>query len=347
MRGAERAQPARAAEPPSSTIFRVAREAGVSITTVSHVFSGKRHVSEATRARVLEVAESLEYQPRASARALATRRSMTVALQHSISGPEDMVNPFMGSMLAAMSEVAMRAGYSFLFVPPGATAEIFVAPLIDERRIDGAILVDPTPEDPFVSALMENGMPLVSLGRIEGHDELLRVDHDHAGYCRAVLEHLRSRGYQRPALMSLVPRMSLLTDIVTTFRSAAGSRAPIVSLDEFSEQRAYDAALQLLQRKRPPDAIYCINDLMAMGVARAARDLARRVPQDLGIVGVGDSVLARTMSVPLTSVRVYPEQAGTMLFEVLIDLMERGMETVSQPPLLPAELVVRESTSRA
>lgn len=346
MRDIGRADPSRAHDPPSSTIFRVAREAGVSITTVSHVFSGKRHVSEATRARVLEVAESLEYQPRASARALATRRSMTVALQHSISGPEDMVNPFMGSMLAAMSEVAMRAGYSFLFVSPGSTAEIFVGPLIEERRIDGAILVDPTPKDPFVVALIEHGMPLVSLGRIEGHNELLRIDHDHAGYCRTVLEHLRSAGYRRPALMSLVSPMSFLTDIVTTFRSAAGPRAPIISLDEFSEQRAYDSALQLLGRKRPPDAIYCINDLMAMGVARAARDLGRVVGHDLGIVGVGDSVLARTMSVPLTSVRVYPERAGAMLFEALIALMERGAESTPQPPLLPAELVVRESTSR-
>ena len=79
------------ASPPSPTtsanIFQVAPEAGVSITTVSHVFSSKRHVSEETRKRVLAVSERLGYRPRASARALATGRSMTIALQHSLSGP--------------------------------------------------------------------------------------------------------------------------------------------------------------------------------------------------------------------------------------------------------------------
>jgi DNA-binding LacI/PurR family transcriptional regulator len=346
MRRTGRSDQPRPAGTPASTIFRVAGEAGVSITTVSHVFSGKRHVSEATRARVLEVAHSLGYQPRASARALATRRSMTVAIQPSISGPEDMINPFMGTMLTAMSAVAMRAGYSFLFVSPGPTAEIFIGPLIEERRIDGAIVIDPTPDDPFVSALIDHEMPLVSLGRIEGHDEFLRIDNDHVGSCRAVIEHLRSAGYRRPALMSLGSPMSFVTDTVSAFRAAAGRRAPIVALDEFSEPRAYAAALELLQRTRAPDAIYCVNDLLAMGVLHAARALGRVVPDDLGIVGVGDSALSRSMSVPLTSVRVYPELAGVMLFEVLIALMEDGPQAVTQPALLPAELVIRESTSR-
>lgn len=332
---------------PASTIFRVAREAGVSITTVSHVFSGKRHVSDATRVRVLEVAASLGYQARPSARALATRRSMTVALQHSISGAEDMLNPFIGSMLVAMSEVAVRSGYSFLFVSPDPTAEIFVGPLINERRIDGAILIDPTPADPFVSALIENEMPLVSLGRIEGHGGMLRVDHDHAGACRAVLEHFRAVGYQRPALMSLVSPMSYITDITAAFRSIAMDDAPIVELEQFSEGRAYAAAVELLDRTPAPDAIYCVNDLLAMGVVHAARERGLSVPGQLGIVGVGDSALARTLSVPLTSVRVYPERVGVMLFELLIASIEDGVAAVSQPPLLPAELVVRESTARS
>jgi DNA-binding LacI/PurR family transcriptional regulator len=334
-----------------STIFRVAEEAGVSITTVSHVFSGKRHVSAATRQRVLAVADEIGYQPTASARALATRRTMTVALQHSVSGPEDMVNPFMGAMLTAMSETAMRASYSFLFVPPGPTAEIFVAPLVGERRIDGAILIDPTPDDPFVSALLEQRLPLVSLGRIEGHPELLSVDHDHPAIVRMALDHLFDVGYERPALMSLRTPMSLVLETEQTFTDLAGSGAPIVALGEFSERCAYEAALRLLGGRQRPDAIFCVNDLFALGVVHAARELGVMIPDDLGIVGVGDSPASRGTSVPLTSVRVYPELAGVRLFEGLLSLLAElpdtaGASARDHPEPLPAELVLRESTAR-
>ncbi|HEY4277198.1 MAG TPA: LacI family DNA-binding transcriptional regulator [Conexibacter sp.] len=329
----------------AATIFRVAQEAGVSITTVSHVFSGKRHVSEATRARVLDVAATLDYQPRASARALATRRSMTVALQHAVSGPEDMLNPFMSTMLFAMSEVAMQAGYSFLFVPPEPNASAFVGPLIAERRIDGAILVDPVPDDEFVAALLEHEMPSVSLGRIEGHPERPTVDHDHASALAEALEHLRARGYERPALMTLSSHMSLVGDTAKAFRRHAPRGAPIAEAREFSERGAYDAALALFERDPAPDAVYCINDLFATGVLRAARDQGIDVPRDLGIVGIGDSLLGRSLEVPLTSMRVYPERAGVVLFELLVAMIERD-ETPAEPVLLPHELVARASTDR-
>jgi LacI family repressor for deo operon, udp, cdd, tsx, nupC, and nupG len=147
--------------------------------------------------------------------------------------------------------------------------------------------------------------------------------------------------------MSLVSPMSYITDTVAAFRSIATDDAPIVELEQFSEGRAHAAAVELLERAPAPDAIYCVNDLLAMGVAHAARERRLAVPRELGIAGVGDSALARTMSVPLTSVRVYPERVGVMLFELLIALIEGGGAALSQPPLLPAELVVRESTARS
>ena len=201
----------------SANIFQVALEAGVSITTVSHVFSSKRHVSEETRKRVLAVAERLGYRPRASARALATGRSMTIALQHSLSGPEFAVNPFFGAMLPSMSEAAISAGYSFIFVPADPPEEVFVNALIAERRVDGAILIDPVPGDAFVDAVIALDMPAVSLGRVEGHPEKLSVDHDHARALEAAFEHLAIQGYERPAMLSLAAEMSYVADLDAAF----------------------------------------------------------------------------------------------------------------------------------
>jgi LacI family transcriptional regulator len=329
----------------SANIFQVAVEAGVSITTVSHVFSSKRHVSEETRRRVLAVSDRLGYRPRASARALAMGRSMTIALQHSLSSPEFALNPFFAAMLTSMSEAAISSGYSFIFVPADPPAEVFVTPLIAERRVDGAILIDPVPGDAFVDAVIALELPAVSLGRVEGHPEKLSVDHDHALALQGVLEHLEIQGYERPAMLSLAAEMSYVADMDAAFERLAPAGAPVLSAAEFSERSGYELTQELLEAPDPPDAIFCVNDILAVGAARAAIDPGVPVPDELGIVGVGDSVRAREAPIPLTSVRVFPERAGTLLLE-LIEALLAGGEPPDPPARLPTELVVRQSTRR-
>jgi DNA-binding LacI/PurR family transcriptional regulator len=331
----------------SSNIFDVALEAGVSITTVSHVFSSKRHVSEETRKRVLEVADRLGYKPRASARALATGRSMTIALQHSLSGPEFAINPFFGAMLTSMSEAAISAGYSFIFVPADPPPDMFVTPLIAERRVDGAILIDPVPGDAFVDAVIEFELPAVSLGRVDGHPEKLTVDHDHARALEGVLEHLTEQGYKRPAMLTLAAEMSYVADMDAAFERWAPAGAPLLAAAEFSERSGYELALELLEAPDRPDAIFCVNDILAFGASRAAAEHGVIVPDALGIVGVGDSLRTREAAIPLTSVRVFPERAGTLLLELIKAVLAADAEAQPAPPEpLPTELIIRQSTAR-
>ncbi|HUE27850.1 MAG TPA: LacI family DNA-binding transcriptional regulator [Solirubrobacteraceae bacterium] len=321
-------------------------EAGVSITTVSHVFSGKRQVSEETRRRVLAVAELLDYKPRASARALATGRSMTIAVQHWLSGPEYALSPFFGAMLTSMSEAAIGAGYSFIFVPADPSPDVFVTPLIGERRIDGAILIDPVPGDVFVDAVIEHKLPTVSMGRVEGHPEKLTVDHDHARALAGVLEHLGSQGYERPAMLSLVAETSYVADMGAAFERLTAAGSPLLAAAEFSERSGYELGLELLEAPDRPDAIFCVNDVLAVGVARAASERGLIVPDELGIVGVGDSPFARDAPVPLTSVRLFPERAGRLLLELLEAVLAGGEHEPDSPDPIPTELVVRASTVR-
>jgi len=334
------------ATPTAATIFGVASEAGVSITTVSHVFSGKRHVRADTRERVMRIADTLGYRPRASARALATGRTMTIALQHSMSGAEFVLNPFFGAMLPTMSEAALRAGYAFIFVPPDPPPEVFVTPLVLERRVDAAILIDPVPTDKFVHAVLELNLPAVSLGRIEGHPGLPVVDHDHADACAQVLEHLTSCGYRRPALLSLESEMSYALDMEAAFRELAPAGAPIVAAPELSERIAYELALGLLTGPERPDSIFCLNDLLAVGVKRAASDLGIEIPSALGLVGVGDSTLASVGPISLTSMRAFPERAGVQLIDITRGLLDEKADVPPATGSLPMELIPRESTQR-
>ena len=328
----------------SATIFEVAQEAKVSITTVSHVFSGKRPVSEATRRRVVEVAERLAYRPRASARALATGRSMTLAVQLPMIWPEIVFNPYFAILLPAMSEAAVARGYAFALVPTNPSPTAFIEPLIGQRGVDAAILLDPVPGDPFPVALAEGGVPYVSLGRVPGPHDNPRVDQDFDAAVHGIIGHLAEQGYWRPALLTIADQISSIVDIRAAFERHLDE--PIVAIaHDFSDQAASTAADRLLRLNPRPDAVLCITERQAVGAGRAAATLGVRIPEDLGVVSLGDSQVSRGMKPPVTSLCVFPERAGEALV-ALVDHLLAGDPTPPEVVLVATELVVRASTQR-
>jgi len=326
-----------------ATIFEVAEAAGVSITTVSHVFSGKRRVHEDTRRRVLETSERLAYRPRTTAQALATGRTNTLALQVSISGESLVLNPFLTSLLGSLSLAAIDRGFSFVYVPPEHAGRGFIAPLLGEKRVDGAVLVDPVRHDPFVRGVLEAGIPFVSIGRILGLKSDHWVDNDHRAVCEKVVAHLREAGYRRPALLTVPYDVSYIVDCADGFRLAAGEAARVVEAVDVTEAAAQRAVRQVLAEDEPLDAFFCIHDRLAVGALLAAAELGVAVPDRLGVVGVGD-FLARHAHPPLTSVRVFPERVGAIALERL-DALLHGIDA-ELPGIVPDQLVRRASTAR-
>lgn len=327
-----------------ATIFDIADAAGVSITTVSHVFSGKRRVNAETRARVLEVAKGLAYAPNAKAKALATGRSCSLALQVSFTGEALLLNSFFATLLPALSLVAVEYGYSFIYVPPGSEGQGFVEPLVQEGRIDGVVFVDPLIDDPFVDAVRRSQMPFVSMGgRFSDGSSDYWVDNDHGGICDAVAEHLLRRGYKRPALLTLDSDVSYVTDYDAGFRRAFPNGSRIVA-GAFTSRAASNAVRAALASENPPDAFFCIHDQFGAAAEAAVEAEGFRIGADVGIVGVGDSLFARGAHTPLTSVNVFPEQFGAAAIEML-DALIRG-EEARAPAVIPSRLVVRHSTRR-
>jgi DNA-binding LacI/PurR family transcriptional regulator len=325
------------------TIFDVADAAGVSITTVSHVFSGNRRVAVGTRERVEAAALKLGYRPRASAQALAHGRTNTLALQLSISGESLVLNPFFTSLLAALSLAAIDRGFSFVYVPPGPGSGGFVEPLMSAGLVDAAVLVDPIRNDPFVEAVVERAFPYVSIGRILGVSSDYWIDNDHRAVCEKVLGHLFDAGYARPALLTVPFELSYVVDYTSGFRAVAGDGAPIVIAKDLTDLAAQEAAADALASNEPPDAFFCIHDRLAVGALLAAAEAGLTVPDELGIGGIGDSLASHTHP-GLTSVRVFPERAGEAAVE-LLDAVLRGVEP-DVPVLIETQLVRRESTQR-
>jgi DNA-binding LacI/PurR family transcriptional regulator len=324
-----------------ATIFEVAEAAGVSITTVSHVFSGKRPVKEGTRLRVQDAADRLAYRPRSTARALASGRTMTLAVQFPFQGPDVLFNPYFSQMVPVMSEAALLRGYAFVFVPPGPT-EGYLRTLVDQRGIDGAILLDPQAGDAFPRALMDAGMPFATLGRVPERPESPRVDHDYAGVMAAIASHLAERGYGRTGLVNLPGHLTTLADIEDGFRSAFAA-ALVCATADHTDRAAEEAALAMLRREDRPDAVVCVSERHAAAVFRMAAELGLSIPGDLGVVALG-SAFAPAMHPPLTSVELSPDRAGRELVALLERLLDG--DDVPARTVVPFALQPRESTRR-
>jgi DNA-binding LacI/PurR family transcriptional regulator len=327
-----------------ATIFELAAAAQVSITTVSHVFSGNRPVNEETRRRVLAAAEQLAYTPNTRARALATGRSFSLALQVSFTGEALLLNTFFAELLPAISLAAVERGYSFVYVPPAADAQKFIEPLVGSRRVDGALFIDPVIGDPFLEAVRASDVPFASIARPLDSASDNWVDNDHAHVCEVVAAHLAKSGYQRPALLTIDGDGSYLADYRTGYQKAFGEWQHIVVAEQFTFRAAAEAATRALRSDEPPDAFFCIHDQLAIAVETAVEAQAKMVGKDVAIIGVGDSMLAREARTPLSSVNVFPHRHAAAVVAMLDDLIA-GAQPVA-PVLIPARLVARGSTRR-
>ncbi len=322
----------------------------MSITTVSHVFSGKRPVADGTRRRVLEAARALRYHPAVAARGLATGRAMALGLQFPMEGEQLLLNPYFPALIESLSAAAIQAGFTFILLPARRSDSFPLDLLLEAQALDAAIVVDPTAGNDVVPALRQAGLPVVTLGRELGRGKALSVDNDHAAAIREVVGHLHERGYHHHALVSLARgRFSYIADVERGFREASvnDSRPVIERAEDTSERAGYAAAIALLGRRSRPDAIIAAVDRQAVGVLAAARELGLRVPEDIGVVGEGDTFLSRTSIPPLTSIDAQSTMLGAAAIDLVRRLLDSDRSVIGAPltdVIVPARLVVREST---
>ncbi len=327
----------------------VARAAHVSITTVSHVLSGKRPVAAKTREAVLAAAASLNYVPLRSARGLATGRTMSLGLQFPMDGEQLLLNPYFPRLLEGLSGAAVAAGFSFVLLPNSTISGFPLDAVLATQRIDAAILIDPFRTSDVVSTLREHDIPVVSLGgRYPGRTTLHCVDNDSDAAIERAVDYGFDQGYSRPALVSLKTlRGSYVVDIEAGFRRAVTSRgiAPlIVRAREVSEQAGSDAVVALMRRRHPPDLVLAAADRLAVGVAAVLVDLGLRVPDEIGVIGEGNTLLAQSARPPLTSIDPHPDRLGRAAIDLIRDVLADGNDAKPRNIVVPASLVKRMST---
>lgn len=312
------------------TIYEVAQEAGVSITTVSRVLHGKTTVSEETRKRVEEVIQRLNYRPSAIARGLTGQKTNTLG----IILPK-LVNPNYALIFNGAYEEARKHGHAVSLFPWKSlnSQDYNPALMLAERRLDGVIVnveyLAPEDEEMLHRELEElkQYMPVVLIGCVPPDFNFPTISYNHAACMREVVRMLVELGHERIAFIGGVEedRDENRRDI-GYMDGLQEARLPFVSsyrvychaTAEAGEQEM-TAMLSSLQPKYWPTAVIAINDLVALGCQRAAMKAGLRVPEDLSLVGCDNLVFTAYTNPPLTSIDTKQQELGARAVRMLLE----------------------------
>jgi DNA-binding LacI/PurR family transcriptional regulator len=332
-----------------ASIREVAREAGVSITTVSHALSGKRPVSGATRRRIKAAARRLGYRPNQVAASMITGRTQTLGVL-----VPDIANPFFSGLVHAAEGAAAARGYTVVF----STAELDpvletrAVEVLHDKRVDALLYLGGTDSDNrALRSLAKTGAPIVALDEalptIPRGASLVTVDNEEGG--RLAARHLLELGHAELGVVTGPSGLPTARDRLKGFSAGAGALKPhrrrIRYAEAYTIEGGRAAARGLLEREPEITALFCANDLMALGALEAARALGRDIPRGLSVVGFDDIFVSALVSPALTTIRQPLARLGKEAAELAIDLIE-GHVTGPERRILPVDLVVRDSTVR-
>ncbi|MDQ4027325.1 MAG: LacI family transcriptional regulator [Actinomycetota bacterium] len=323
------------------TISDVANRADVSKTTVSHVLSGKRPVAPATRERVGAAIEELGYRPDGLARSLRTRRTHTVALI-----VPDITNPYYPLLARGLEDGTGGEYRTFICNTDGVPEreEEFLEEIAD-RRSDGIVLDSITLKPQRIEALVAPSTPVVQIGTTvmqePGYDTV-HADDEHGAF-RATM-HLVERGHRRIAMIQGPPGAGGMRNdgYMRALQDAGLPLDPeIVETGEWTRSGGRAAAGRLLELPAPPTAMFCANDLMALGAMDAARDARVEVPHELALVGFDDIEAAAMVSPPLTTMSNPAYETGLLAGILLSERMTGQYRSAPRTVTLPCSLIER------
>lgn len=336
----------------SLTIEDVAREAGVSAMTVSRVINKEPNVREETRQLVRETIERLNYSPNTAARNLAAGEMMRIGLLYS--------NPsaaYLSQFLVGALEGARAAGVHLVIEPCISSDEAVqceTARNLAKAEARGVILPPPLSESLAILTELENaGTPVVTVAMGKRHPNALNVRIDDFRAARDMTDYLIGLGHRRIGLIKGHPDHIAAHERERGFRSALEDAgiAPdetYVEQGDFSFRSGLSAAELLLDRNRPPTAIFASNDDMGAAVISVAHRRGLHVPDDLTVVGFDDTAPATTVWPELTTIRQpVSDMAAVALDLLLADLRHRrrGTGGLFEEHVLKHELIIRQSSA--
>lgn len=332
-----------------ATIKDVAKKAGVAHTTVSRALRGSPLISPATTDRIQQIATEMGYHPSAAARSLKTNRSQTLGVI--VSAIDD---PFFSEILQGIDDVAQECGYS-LFIAASQHSlqrERHIVSTMREQRVDGVILCSTPFSSEQSKQLRADEIPLVVINNQSAEDYRYSIYHDDLDGSRQVMHHLIDLGHTRIAYLGYPRSGRTNAQRLQGYRSEMTSAGLAVydgyEVDAQSSDPAggQAAASQILSLSPHPTAVFCYNDMLAIGLLRGLQDAGLRIPEDCSVAGFDNITISAFTTPPLTTLDQPKRTIGAQAAHLVLGLLE-GVD-IASPKIqtLKGTLLIRRSTAR-
>ena len=328
----------------SVTLADVAREAGVSMQTVSRVINEKGEVSAETRQRILKAIEQLGYRPNSIARGLALNKTLALGLI-----VPDITNPFFPEIVQGAEEVALEHGYTIVLGNTNESPEREMNALraFEARRVDGLILCSSRLSEKQLLPLLGNHNEVVLINRQVTLDNVSTVSVDYVQGARMGISHLLAHGRQHIGFFSGPAashshRVRLQAFKQTLEENGRPYDPSSVFLCAPNTEGGYLAAHEILPHHPELDGLICHNDLVAIGVLQACAELGIVVPDRLAVIGHDDIQAAHLVTPALTTIKISKSELGAKATELLLKRLAGDQQGINL--VLPSQLIVRSST---
>lgn len=328
-----------------TTMKDVARLAGVSTSTVSHVINNDRFVSDTIRDRVMAAVEQLNYAPSALARSLKINQTQTIGMLLTASN-----NPFYAEVVRGVERSCYERGYSLILCNTEGDCDRMSRSLetLLQKRVDGVLLMCTESHRPLpdtISRYPSIPMVMMDWAPFDGGIDVIKDNSLLGG--EMATNYLISRGYRKIACIAGPKDKTTAYNRLEGYRQAMQQAGlPIADgyeiFGDFEFETGYRAMRRLLSLEEKPDAVFTGNDAMAVGVYHALYQLGLSVPKDMAVIGYDDIELARFMSPPLTTIHQPKDELGELAVDTLLYRLKHP-DTEPNVLVLTPELIVRNS----
>jgi len=325
------------------TIYTIAEEAGVSIATVSRAFNNHSRISEATKQKILGIADALGYYPSATARNLSNSITETIA----VIMPQTS-RPFFMELIRGAESICKENQYHLLIYTSLDVDEVDSFLSLLPSRTDGIVLCSPSSTGQYIERLYNQRFPFVLIGRSLPGINVNSIRPDNQSGAYQLMDHLITHHkYSKIAFISGPPQQAHSNQRLAGYKQALmDNKIPFredwVKTGNFEEKSGYECTRQFLSLPDPPQAVFAANDPMAIGAMAAAIEMGYSLPADLAIVGFDNVPSALYLQPSLTTANVDTYVQGRMAVEQLLNCISNP-DTPYKQVVLPTPLILRRS----
>lgn len=331
------------------SIKDVAREAGVSITTVSRALNGYMDVSEKTRKKIQDVVERLDYAPDINARSLGGKAETTIALLTSGLTPTNE-SGFVYGLISGTFQQCNEQGCEFMLLATNLVKQekLSFLQLCKKKNLSGVVVTGLKLDDPYYHEILESDIPCAIIDMPVYGRKKCEITVDNIEASKEAVKYLIGLGHKNIGMINGGKTADVSGQRYSGYVAALLAAGIPLQLDymrycDFLEEEAFNKTKEFLHTYPEITALFCASDLMAIGTIRAVEDMGLRVPEDISVLGFDDIPIAKHVYKGISTVRQSPHEMGIAGGKAVWSMLQK--EEIESKIILPHELIIRGTTA--